>query len=397
MHVNDDAARAVRSGHPWVWDGSVERVGRDGAAGDLAVVFDRERRFAGIGLYDPTAAIRVRVLHARRPRTIDEAFFLDRVVEAVDRRQSLLADERTTGMRLVHGENDGLPGLVVDRYDRSLVVRLDTAAWIPHLRAVIEPLGEVVETDRIVLRTSRRVGPSLPEPLFDGCTLAGPAPSGPVSFLEHGLHFEADLVRGQKTGHFLDQRDNRALVSTRCNAAEVLDLFCNTGGFSVHAAAAGARRIHSVDSSEHAVAATVRHVEHNRERLAYDAEHTVRVADAFAEADRLRREGTRFDVVIVDPPSFAPNTAAIPAARRAYRRLTRLALELLGTGGTLFQASCSSRIDRVEFHDLIADEIDAFGWKSTREVRTGHAIDHPIGFPEGAYLKAVLTDVIPRS
>ena len=136
--------------------------------------------------------------------------------------------------------------------------------------------------------------------------------------------------------------------------------------------------------------------ERNRNERGFEAEHHTQVADAFDAMEQLSDRRARFDVVIVDPPSFAPNQAALPAARRAYRRLTRLALELLGTGGTLFQASCSSRIDGGEFHDLIADEVDAHGWKSTHEVRMGHALDHPIGFPEGAYLKAVLADVVPR-
>lgn len=397
VHPTADAVRAVRGGHPWVWDGSIERVGRDGIAGDLAVVFDRSRRFVGIGLYDPASPIRVRVLHAGEPRPIDDAFFLDRTVDAIDRRQSLLDDSATTGFRLIHGENDHLPGLVVDRYAESLVVRLDTVAWLPHLRAVLDPLVEMLEPERIVLRTSRRLAPLLPPNLRDGQTLIGEAPVAPVTFLEHGLSFEADLVHGQKTGHFLDQRDNRALVATRCNQATVLDVFCNTGGFSVHAAAAGAREVHSIDSSEHAIAATRRHVELNRANYGSAVRHRTSTDDAFDAMEALVSERARFDVVIVDPPSFAPNAAAVPAARRAYRRLSRLALELLGTGGTLFQASCSSRIGDIEFHDLIADEVDAFGWKSTREVRTTHAPDHPIGFPEGAYLKGLLADVVPRA
>lgn len=372
------------------------RESRRGVPGDLAVVFDEKRAFAGIGLYDPHSPIRVRVLHGGNPRTIDDDFFADRMMTALARREPLERDADTTAYRLVHGENDRLPGLVIDRYESTLVARLDTAAWVPHLAHVLGPALELTEASRVVLRASRRIIETLPTGFEDGATIVGSPPNGPIGFRENGLWFAADVERGQKTGHFLDQRDNRRLAATRAGGARVLDVFCNSGGFSVYAAAAGARSVHSVDLSPHAAAATERHLERNRSELDFDTRTTSAVADAFDEMQALADRRERFDLVIVDPPSFAPNAAAVPAARRSYRRLTALAIDLLGTGGTLFQASCSSRIGDVEFHDLIADELDAVGWKSTNEIRTGHALDHPVGFPEGAYLKAALTDAQPR-
>lgn len=396
VHVRKAAIREIRAGHPWIWDGSVERLSKPGAPGDLAVVFDDKRDFAAIGLFDPDNPIMVRVLHQGRPRTIDNEFFAERILEAITRRQSLIDDPNTTGYRLVHGENDRLPGLVVDRYADSLVVRIDTVAWLPHLRSALAPLVDLTEPERVVLRASRRISGSLPPDLHDGVTLLGTPPTGAIEFRENGLIFEADIERGQKTGHFLDQRANRLLVGERCNDADVLDLFCNTGGFSVHAAAGGARSVHSVDLSPHAVEATKRHMELNRAELGFAAEHTAAVADAFDALESLLDRRARFDVVVVDPPSFAPNAASVPGARRAYRRLTALAIQLLGSGGTLFQASCSSRIDAIDFHDLIADELDMAGFKATDEVRTAHTIDHPIAFAEGAYLKATLADITRR-
>lgn len=396
VHVKADVARHLRKGHPWVWDGSVERVSKPGTAGDLAVVFDEQRRFVGIGLFDPTSPIRVRVLHAGSPQTVDADFFADKVVSCVERRDPLIADPATTAYRLIHGENDRLGGIVVDRYANTLVVRLDTPAWVPHLPAVLTPLADLVEVDRVVLRCSRRITGLLPTGFSDGMTIFGSSPDGPIPFLEHGLWFEADVVHGQKTGHFLDQRENRRLAATRALDADVLDVFCHTGGFSVHAAAADARRVHSVDASPHAIASTREHVEQNRTRFGFDAIHTTDTSDAFEALESLVDRRERFDLVIVDPPSFAPNQRSVGAARRSYRRLTSLALDLLGTGGTLFQASCSSRIDDVEFHDLIADELEARNWKATNVVRTTHCIDHPIGFAEGSYLKALLADVTPR-
>lgn len=395
VHITRDALRHIRAGHPWIWDGSIERISGTGQLGDLAVVFDEKRKFAAIGLYDPESPIVVRLLHHGSPRSIDDHFFADRVTDAIAKRQRIADNDQTSAWRLIHGENDQLPGLVVDRYATTLVVRLDTLAWLPHLRSIVDALTQIEEPTSIVLRTSRQISASLPPGLSSGTTLVGPAPVAPIEFVENGLLFEADVIKGQKTGHFLDQRDNRQLVASRCHGATVLDVFCNTGGFTVHAAAAGARRVTSVDISEHAIDATRRHVELNRDETAA-TEHSYITADAFDAMERLANEGARFDVVIVDPPSFAPNAAALAGARRAYRRLTSLAIELLGSGGTLFQASCSSRIDNIEFHDLVADEIDRAGFVAANAIRTEHCLDHPIGFAQGAYLKALLADLQPR-
>ncbi len=223
----------------------------------------------------------------------------------------------------------------------------------------------------------------------------GAAPTKPIDFYEHGLLFTADVERGQKTGYFLDQRDNRQLVGERCRDATVLDVFCNTGGFSVYAAAGGARSVHSVDVSRHAIDATRRHIDVNRSGLGFTTQHSAVADDAFKAMEAMVERHERFDVIVVDPPSFAPNEASVVAARRAYRRLTALAVELLASGGTLFQASCSSRIPADEFYALIGDEMFENNKRAVNAIRTAHALDHPIGFAQGAYLKALLTDVIP--
>lgn len=394
VHVTNDALRQLRGGHPWVWDGSITRTSGRGAPGDLAVVFDDKRKFAAIGLWDPDAPIAVRILHQGSPRTVDDAFFADRLLDAYARRQVLHDDPATTGYRLVHGENDDLPGLVVDRYDDTLVIKLDALAWVPHLKRVVPPLLELSDAERVVLRASRRITAGLPLALRDSPTIFGTAPTGRIEFREHGLLFEADVERGQKTGHFLDQRENRRLIGARCNDARVLDMFCNSGGFSVYAAAAGARAVHSVDMSRHAVDATRRHVELNRAELDFGAHHSAVADDAFGAMESMAARHEQFDVVIVDPPSFAPNEASVPAARQAYRRLTSLAVGLVASGGTLFQSSCSSRIAAHEFHALVGDEIAQNDKQAINPIRTGHAVDHPIGFAHGAYLKAITADIV---
>lgn len=394
VRVSADALRQLRGGHPWIWDGSIERLSIDGAPGDLAVVFDDKRNFAGIGLWDPDGAIAIRMLHHGSPQTIDANFFANQLLESFARRQPLHDDPDTTAYRLVHGENDQLPGLVVDRYDDTLVIKLDSHVWVPWLSVIVPQLVALSDASRVVLRSSRRVTNDLPTVLQGSPTIVGSPPRGPIQFLEHGLRFEADVELGQKTGYFLDQRDNRRLIGARCAEASVLDVFCNAGGFGVAAAAQGARSVHSVDSSGYAIEAARRHMEMNRVEHGFTVTHTATVADAFDAMEDLIDRHQRFDVVIVDPPSFAPNEASVDGAIRAYRRLTELAVELLSSGGTLFQASCSSRITDDDFFHTVTNEIRVAGYQTAQTVRTSHALDHPIGFSQGAYLKAVLIDVM---
>lgn len=381
-----------------MFDGSITSVSRDGAAGDLAVVFDDDRRFVAIGLWDPTSPIRVRVLHHGRPTAIDADWFRACLAAAAARRAPLAATagtpEATTGYRLVHGENDGLPGLVIDRYGHIAVVKLYSAAWIPHLSVLVPLLLEVLPSRSVVLRLARHLradgAAPLPAGLDEGASLFGPDVLEPVPYLEHGLHFEADVVRGQKTGSFLDQRDNRARVGALSDGASVLDVFSCTGGFSVHAAAGGARSVHSVDASPFAIAAAERAMALNADRAEVAAcRHETTVGEAFATMERLVDRRAKFDIVIIDPPSFASTAAAVPRALGAYQRLTTLGLALVASGGVLVQASCSSRVVEADFARAVHAAAGIAGFELEEIARTGHPLDHPIGFAEGAYLKAI--------
>ena len=215
VRVTRDAGRQIRSGHPWVFDASITSVRPDdGAAGDLAVVFDSDRRFMAVGLWDPASPIRIKVLHHGAPRTIDESFWQERIDAAVALRRGLAERGDTDAYRVIHGENDGLPGLVVDRYASISVVKLYSAAWFPHLGSVLEVIASSVGTESCVLRLGRNVAAGETFGLADGDTVSGPPVTSPVDVIEHGLTFRVDVVRGQKTGHFLDQRDNRARVGS---------------------------------------------------------------------------------------------------------------------------------------------------------------------------------------
>jgi 23S rRNA (cytosine1962-C5)-methyltransferase len=399
VRVTPDAQRRLRAGHPWLYDGSIRSVSRDGAPGDLAVVFDEDRRFVAIGLWDPASPIRLKVLHSGKPAQIDAQWLRGALQRCVDRRRPI-ADtagtaEETTAYRVVHGENDGIPGLVVDRYSDVVVVKLYTAAWIPHLPVAVPLLVEMLGPTSVVLRMSRALQGQPVHGLVEGITLVGDEVVAPIAFREHGLIFEADVVHGQKTGHFLDQRENRALVGTHARGARVLDVFSCTGGFSVHAGAGGATAVHSVDASPFAVAATARNFELNAGRREVRAcSHDATIGDAFAVMEGLVRERRRFDVVVIDPPSFAHNAASVGRALTAYARLTTLGLSLVDRNGLLFQASCSSRVGDAEFARTVHRAAAVAGWDLEELARTGHPLDHPVHpdvFPEGAYLKAVLT------
>lgn len=387
LRVTPEAERALRGGHPWLFERAITRQSHQGQAGDLAVVFDRKDRFLAVGLYDPHSTIRARILQRGEPAAINRDWFAARLAEAAQLRAPLLA-QQTTGYRLVHGANDGLPGLVVDRYERTLVLKLYTSAWLPRLRDLLPALAEAAPAERVVLRLGRAASPQ--HGLSDGTILSGPPLEDAVLFSENGLRFEADPVRGQKTGFFLDQRENRARVEELAAGKSVLDVFAYTGGFSLYAARGGARVVVSLDSSAPALESAARNMVLNRHHPAVAAaSHELLVEDAFEGLARLGKSRRRFDVVIVDPPAFARRQTQVAQALVTYARLTRLGLGVLRPGGTLVQASCSSQVGAEPFFEEI-NRAAAQAGRPLREIeRTGHPLDHPIGFKEGAYLKCL--------
>jgi len=269
LRVTAAAQSILRAGHPWLYAESIRSQNRTGETGDLAVVYDRNDRFLAVGLFDPGSAIRVRVLHSGKPRLIDRTFWRQRLEEALRTRRGLF-DELTTGFRLINGESDGWPGLVLDRYDQTLVLKIYTAAWLPWLDAVAHAIHAQLPSERIVLRLSRNIQelPGQHSARQDGQVLLGAPLSGPVNFLETGLSFEADVQRGQKTGFFLDQRENRRRIETLARGRSVLNAFSFSGGFSVYAARGGARSVLDLDISPYALASAERNFALNRHEAA---------------------------------------------------------------------------------------------------------------------------------
>ena len=394
VRVTPPAERHLRDGHPWLYDTSISEVDGEGAPGDFAVVFDRKNRFLSIGLYAPTSPIRVRMLHAGKPAPIDAAWFRARSANARTLRAPLEDPDRprTDGYRLVNGESDGFPGLVVDRYAETLVVKLYTPGWIPHLPVLLPALLEVQPADRLVLRLNRsmRREPAFLHGLTDGQILFGPPLASPVVFSENGLRFEADPLHGQKTGFFLDQRENRSRVEELSRGREVLNVFSYTGGFSLYAARGGARSVTSVDLSAPAIAGVERNFALNMDvpRVRSCPHHPV-VGDAFDVLSGLAQSQRRFGLVVLDPPMFAQSKSQVEPALEAYRRLCRMGLAVLESGGTLVQASCSARVSAEAFFAAVEETAHEVG-RPLRDIQcTAHAVDHPARFLESSYLKCL--------
>ena len=396
VRIKTAAERAVRKGHPWVFEDAILKQSQLGNAGDLAVIYDREKNgFLAVGLYDPLSPIRIKILQALQPKRINREFFAQKLNDAKAKRQPLISTE-TTGYRLVYGESDGFPALVIDRYGETLVLKLYTTAWIPHLADLVAALTQTITFDHLLLRLSRtlqsdRLNVEKLYGLSDGHQLFGDNPDGQAQFVENGLLFQADVIRGHKTGFFFDQRDNRQRVRELAKGRRVLDVFCYTGGFSVYALAGGARSVTALDISEPALDAMKVNVEHN----GFDLNQVDAIAtDVFAGLQQLIKAKRKFNMVIVDPPAFANSRASMRNAVLAYRRLVEMALRLLANDGVLMMASCSSRINADMFFQLVT-RLTTTCQPGSR-LRTGadrndtaHGLDHPVGFAEAAYLKAL--------
>ncbi|HXI84801.1 MAG TPA: class I SAM-dependent methyltransferase [Verrucomicrobiae bacterium] len=386
LRVSQKAESILRSGHPWLFSDSIREQNRDGKAGDLAVIYDRKDRFLGIGLFDPEGPIRVRMLHVGKPQKLDRAWWQQHVTATLDRRHNLF-DSQTNGYRLCNGENDGWPGLVLDRYDSTLVLKIYTTAWIPRLEEIVGIISEQVPNDRIILRMSRNILDKS-QPFTEGQIVRGKPLIEPVIFLESGLRFEVDVVRGQKTGFFLDQRENRHIVESLSQGRRILNAFSFSGGFSLYAARGGAVSVIDLDISQHALTAANRNFELNlgQSSIARCHHETVK-ADAFDWLDSA--PPASFDLIILDPPSLAKRESEREQAIGAYGRLTRSAIKLLQPGGILVACSCSAHVSTEEFLGSVREAATESARPFKELQTTAHPADHPAAYPEAHYLKAI--------
>ena len=400
--------------HPWVFAGAIRSVQGDPQPGDEVVLHTHEGEFIARGLFNPHSQIRVRLYSWHQAESLDRTFWKARLQsafqlrEVIFRRTGTLARpsdfddprQRTdegvhptdvTAYRLVNSEADGLSGLTVDRYDRWLSVQFTSLAIALRQELLIELLAELAQPAGIVLRTEKGLREAEGMEITDGL-LWGEPPPRPLTVVEHGLKWEVDLTEGQKTGSYLDQRDNRRALARYVHGHRVLDVFCYTGGFGLGALVwGGASEVVAVDSSEAALQLAQCNAELNG---VADRWRCVR-SDGFKALETLRDAGEQFDTVVLDPPKLTRTRAALPQALRAYHSLNRLAVSVLKPGGLLVTCSCSGLVTRNDFEQMLAD----VAIQSGRDLRIievrGAAPDHPVSpfCPENEYLKCYICHV----
>ena len=313
---------------------------------------------------------------------INAEFFHHKIEIALEKRSDLL-QTHTNSYRLLFGENDGFPGLIADVYNKVLVVKLYSEIWLPYLESILNSLQQLSKTDTVVLRLSRGLQNSNHHNLTDGDVIYGTLENEVVQFVEHGVNFSANVIKGHKTGYFLDHRDNRRRVGELSKGKSVLDVFSYAGGFSVHALANGATEVTSLDISKQALDIARENGKLNN----YTGQHKTISGDAFKEMKMLIEKGKTFDVVVIDPPSFAKQQSEIDLAKKKYAQLAELGEKLTAKNGLLVLASCSSRVLAQSFYDLNSQALNAQSRLYETVLKTKHDSDHPISFPEGAYLK----------
>ena len=378
--------KALKRRHPWIFSGAVEKA--SGKPGDTLEVRDAAGKVLALAAYSPKSQIRARVWTFDPAEAVDAGFFSGRIQKALALREALPAAKHTNALRLVNGESDGLPGLVVDRYADVLVAQF-LAAGVEHWRdPILDSLTELSGCEAIFERSDAEVRKL--EGLEPRVGFArGNRNATRCPIIEYGLNFRVDVEQGQKTGFFLDQRENRQRVRALAAGREVLDGFSYTGGFSVAALAGGAKRVTGIESSAPAL-------EVAKENLSANPLDGSRVefvqADVFSKLRELRDRNAKFDLIVLDPPKFAPSAAQVKKAARAYKDINLWALKLLAPGGLLATFSCSGGVSAELFQSIVAGAaLDAGGEVKIIE-RFGAAADHPVAieFPEGEYLKGLL-------
>jgi 23S rRNA (cytosine1962-C5)-methyltransferase len=385
LKKNED--RRVRAGHLWIFSNELTALDEQIVPGDLVDIVSYGGTYIGRGYVNPHSLIAVRVL-TRNHEPIDESFFANRIARAAALRQRLLPGEQT--YRLVFGEADGLPGLVVDKYADVLVIQISTLGMHMRLGEILGALPTVgTPASTLVLRTD----PVMAElEGFEGETrvLSGSVES-PVQITQDDLLFEVDVLEGQKTGFYLDQRNNRRSARDLFAGLSVLDCFCYTGAWSLYAARGGARRVVGIDASERAVETARRNADLNN----LGGICTFDVADVFERLEELEQKGQQFDGIVLDPPALVKSRRHLKQGEAAYERLNRLAMKLLAPNGLLITSSCSFHVSREDFQTILSSAARKCRREAIVIEWRGQARDHPtlLAMPETAYLKCAIVRV----
>ncbi|MBN1665874.1 MAG: class I SAM-dependent methyltransferase [Anaerolineales bacterium] len=389
VYLKPGREKSLQRRHPWVYSGAVARVVGEPRLGETLPVFSAAGQFLGQGAYSPHSQIRLRIWTWDAEQRVDVDFLRSRIQAAIQRRQHLGLPEGA--VRLVYAESDGLPGLVVDRYANTLVVQLLSAGVECWREQIADLLQELTGLEHIFERSDAEVRSleGLPERV---AVLRGTPPPETFSIEEHGLRFQVDLQHGHKTGFYLDQRANRLRVRALAEGRRVLDCFSYTGGFSLNALLGGAAQVVAVDVSDAALAM-------GRSNCLLNSLDAGRIewqnADVFQYLRKQRDRGEFYDLIILDPPKFAPTAAHARKAARGYKDINLWALKLLAPGGLLFTFSCSGGIDADLFQKIVAGAALDAGVEARILANLWQDVDHlvALNYPESAYLKGLLVTV----
>ena len=390
LRLKPGRERSLLRRHPWVFSGAIEEVAGSPQSGATVRVCAADGKFLAWAAYSPASQIRARVWSFEETEVPGPELFAKRIEAALARRRADIPAEAGNAMRLLHGESDGLPGLIADRYGDALVIQVLSAGCEAWRETLVAKLLEKSGCSRVYERSDTDARELEGLPASSGL-IFGPAANGPLRIVEHGVEYEVDVGSGQKTGFYLDQRENRRHLGRLAAGREVLDCFCYTGGFTLSALAGGARSVLAIDSSAQALAQAKRNLELNR--IAPDRAQWLD-ADVFQALRRLQRDERRFDLIVLDPPKFAPTPKDAARAARGYKDINLNALKLLRPGGLLATFSCSGGVSAELFQKIVAGAAADAGAPLLLRERYRAAPDHPvrIEFPEGDYLKGLLLE-----
>jgi 23S rRNA (cytosine1962-C5)-methyltransferase len=390
IHLKPGRERSVLQKHPWIYSGALQIPSESLSPGQTVTVCDANGKEYALGAYSNHSSIRIRIWSFDTTEIIDKGFFERRIRQSVELRQNLDSLQSTDAYRIVHGESDGLPGLIIDRYRDTLVVQFNTTGLENWRDEILKILSNMDGISSIIEKSdpdTRKLEGLLPSTGI----LYGENP-GNIEITENGILFRLNLLETQKTGFYLDQRENRKIIREYASGKHVLDVFCYSGGFSLNALMAGAESITAIDSSDTALAQFQKNLNLNK-----FSEEQARLIEenAFDQLRKFRDSRERFDLIIIDPPKLAPTTAHVEKAARAYKDINLLAFKLLNPGGILATFSCSGGLNLELFKKIVADAaLDAK--LDARILRVIHqAEDHPVAlsFPEGEYLKGIICQV----
>ncbi len=373
--------RRIEKGHNWIFSNEIFPLKEPVNAGDIVEIRKIDNSFAGIGFYNPHSLIAVRIL-SRTHQTIDEAFFRERIKKAIALRSLVYPD--TDAIRLIHSESDDIPGLIVDKFKDYLSIQIHSAGTENFSETIINILDQLLKPSYIILRNESRLRSLEGLPTFKS-VVKGTEPVPSFLINEHDLSYEINPYEGQKTGFYIDQRENRLLFRKFITkGAAVLDAFCNEGGFALNAAKAGASHVTAVDISESVLEKGKQNALRNgfQDIIEFYQEDIMKKLDANTVKDK-------YDVVNLDPPNFAKNKKSVGAAKRAYRNLHEYGLKLLNPGGILCTSCCSHHIFPETFYQTVEEAAYRSGFRIKMLYKGSHAPDHPIlvGMPETEYLK----------